>query len=119
MPKLLTKQNFKCDMYCGECCKKLLVDVTKKEIDKIENLNYKKEDFVFLNPFKKSRFFLKKDEKGWCVFLKKDKEGKYSCNIYKDRPKTCKTYPFFKENKKIISCLPEKLYPSVFSSLKK
>jgi len=114
MEKLLTPKNFKCDRFCGECCKKLLVQVGKEEIKKIKNLGYK--DFLFEDPFNKNRFFLKKNENGWCTFLEKNKEGKYSCTIHKNRPKICNKYPFF-DKKPIKSCLPEVLYPNVFFSL--
>lgn len=112
MEKLLTPKNFKCDRFCGECCKKLLVQVDNKESENIKKLGYK--DFLFKDPFN-NRFFLKKDEKGWCIFLDKNKEGKYSCRIHKNRPKICKEYPFF-DKKPIKSCLPEVLYPNVFFS---
>jgi len=112
MGKLLTAENFKCDRHCGECCKKMLVQVNKEEINRIEKLGHK--DFIFEDHFNESRFFLKKDEKGWCIFLKKEKDGKYACSIYKNRPKICQQYPFFNKGEKVESCLPEDLYPNVF-----
>lgn len=111
---MINPKNFKCDRYCGECCKKLLVRVSKKEISAIEELGYK--DFDFADPFDKG-FFLKKTEKGWCTFLDKDKNGKYSCKIHKNRPDDCKKYPFFNK-KELESCLPEVLYPNVFFTIK-
>ena len=41
MEKLWTKENFKCDRYCGECCKKLVVRVNSKDIDRIKRLGHK------------------------------------------------------------------------------
>jgi len=110
---MINPKTFKCDRYCGECCKKLLVQVDKSDIEKINNLGH--EDFLFKDPFNKNRFFLKKDEKGWCTFLEKNKKGKYSCKIHKDRPKDCRVYPFF-DKKELESCLPEVLFPNVFFS---
>ncbi|MBI2134385.1 YkgJ family cysteine cluster protein [Candidatus Woesearchaeota archaeon] len=115
MKPLLTKENFKCDRYCGECCKKMLVAVSNKDIKNIEKLGYKKESFVMKDVFNSKRKFLKKEENGWCVFLEKEKDGKYSCKIHKDRPEVCQKYPFFPGTpKEIKSCLPEDLYPNVF-----
>lgn len=87
-----------------------------KILKKIKKLGYKEEHFLFEYPFNKNEFFLKKDEKGWCVFLNKSKDGKYSCGIHKNRPKTCRKYPFFEDVKKIKSCLPEHMFPNVFFS---
>ena len=119
MKQLLTKGNFKCDRYCGECCKKTLVAVSKKDIEKIKRVGYNKNEFLMDDPFNEKRFFLKKRQNGWCVFLEKEKDGKYSCKIHKDRPETCQKYPFFGKNPKPIkSCLPEDLYPNVFFKLR-
>ena len=112
---LWTKENFKCDRYCGECCKKTLVEVSGKDITRIKKSGYNENEFLMKGPFNEKRLFLKKDEKGWCVFLEKDKDGKYTCKIHKDRPEVCRKYPFFPETpKEIKSCRPEDLYPNVF-----
>lgn len=117
MEKVWTKENFKCDRYCGECCKKTLVDVSSKDITRIKKRGYNENEFLMKYPFNEKRLFLKKDENGWCVFLEKDKDGKYTCKIHKDRPEVCQKYPFFRENEQIKSCLPENLYPNVFFKL--
>lgn len=117
MPKFLNPSTFKCDRYCGECCKKTLVPLRKEDIKEIKQLGYEESDFLMQDPFIKQRKLLKKTEKGWCIFLKKSKEGKYSCSIHKNRPLTCQIYPFFSDVP-IETCLPEKLYPNVFFSLK-
>jgi len=118
MTKLWTKENFKCDRYCGECCKKTMVSLSKEDISRIKKLGYKEEYFLFRNYFNSKKDMLKKDKKGWCVFLKKDKNNRYSCKIHKNRPKTCREYPFFGKNPEPIkSCLPQDLYPNVFFSL--
>ena len=132
MERLWTRENFKCDRYCGECCKKMLVAVSNKDIQRIEKLGYKKENFVMKDVFnlmkikdfqdtgnlrfpRAKRKFLKKQENGWCIFLGKEKDGKYTCKIHKHRPEVCQKYPFFPETpKEIKSCLPEDLYPNVF-----
>ncbi|MBI2651074.1 YkgJ family cysteine cluster protein [Candidatus Woesearchaeota archaeon] len=109
MIELFKKQNFQCNRYCGECCKKLIVQVSKKEIGKIAALGHKKEEFAAADLIDSKKFVLKKNHDG-CVFLKKHKDGKYSCSIYENRPKICRQYPFFKKNA-VKSCLPSDLYP--------
>jgi Fe-S-cluster containining protein len=112
---MLTKENFQCNRYCGQCCKKLVIRVSKGEIEKIRKLGYKDEDFLERDLAYRHKFVLKRNKKG-CVFLKKNKDGKYSCRIYKNRPKTCRQYPFFGNKNKIGSCLPNKIYTSAFVS---
>ena len=120
MPELFTRKNFKCDRYCGECCKKYLVSLNKKDIKKIKNLGYKEDEFIANDFFDQNHQFLKKQKNGWCIFLEKEKSGKYSCSIHKNRPEICQQYPFFGKNPKPIeSCLPQDLYPNVFFSFSK
>ena len=115
MENLLTKKAFKCNRYCGECCKKMLVFLGSKDIKNIKGLGYNEEEFLEKDPFNKKRVILRKDGQG-CVFLKKDKNDKYSCRIYENRPDTCRKYPFFTGKEKLKSCLPNELYPNVFFS---
>ncbi len=116
MKDILTKENFQCNRYCGQCCKKLIIRVNKTDIEKIRKLGYEDKDFLDRDLRYKHKFILKRDNKK-CIFLKKHKDGKYSCVIYKDRPKTCIQYPFFGKNK-IKSCLPNKIFPSAFVSFR-
>lgn len=118
MAEELTKQNFQCDMHCGQCCKQLAVMISQNEVKQIRNLGYKDEDFLEKDLLYIKKLVLKRDRKG-CVFLKKHKDGKYSCKIYKNRPKTCRQYPFFRKNNKVGSCLPKNMFPSEFFSLDK
>lgn len=111
---MLAKNTFKCDRYCGKCCKELVVRVDNKEIDKIRKLGHDVNDFLERDLIDENTFVLKKNKKG-CVFLKKNKSGMYTCSIHKDRPKICQKYPFFNK-KPIKSCYPEDMYPtSLFS----
>jgi hypothetical protein len=112
---MFTKENFECDRHCGQCCKKLVIRISKPEIEKIRKLGYNEDDFLERDLLYRNKFVLKRNKKG-CVFLKKHKDGKYSCIIYKNRPKTCEQYPFFGKNNKVGSCLPNKMYPSAFIS---
>jgi Fe-S-cluster containining protein len=111
-----TKSNFKCDRYCGKCCVTPYVMVDKQDIKIIKKLGHEEEDFVQRDYVYPEKFVLKKNDKG-CVFLKKNKKGRYSCSIHKNKPKTCRKYPFF-DNKAIKSCYPEDLYPDELFSFK-
>ena len=115
---MITKEDFECNRYCGRCCKELIIRVNKSEIEKIRKLGYKDEDFLDRDLRYKHKFILKRNN-NMCIFLKRHKDGKYSCIIYNERPKTCRQYPFFNKNKEIKSCFPEKMYPSAFVSFTK
>jgi Fe-S-cluster containining protein len=112
MKNAITKESFQCDRHCGECCKKLAVKVTKENIKQIKKLGYKEEDFLENDLIPINVFILKRNKKG-CIFLKKSKGGEYSCTIHKNRPKTCRQYPFFEKDKYIESCLPKDMFPNV------
>jgi|TARA_Y100000310_G_C20680087_1_gene815403 Fe-S-cluster containining protein len=116
MQKPFTKKNFKCDRYCGECCKKLTVKLTKSDIAKIKELEFKEKDFVDDNLAHLNIFFIKNDH--GCFFLNENSNGKFSCKIHDIRPKTCRQYPFFGKNPKPIkSCLPQDLYLTAFKTV--
>ena len=115
---MLTLSNFKCDRYCGECCKKTLIPLRKEDISRIKKTGLSEREFVMPDPHIKARKLLKKQENGWCIFLRKTKHGVYNCEMYKNRPWECEQYPFFTHDP-IKSCLPQKLYPNVFFSQKK
>ena len=112
MDNVFTKESFQCNRYCGECCKKLSVLVSKEDIKNITKLGIKKEDFLDRDLLSINKFMLKRDKDG-CIFLKQHKDGKYSCSIHKNRPKTCRQYPFFGKEKAIDSCLPQDMFPNV------
>ncbi len=116
MENLFTKESFQCNRYCGECCKKLVVRVNKEDIKNIKKIGYDEEDFLERDLLYRHKFVLKRDKDG-CVFLKEHKDGKYSCSIYENRPKTCKQYPFFGKKNRVGSCLPQDMFPNVFLKL--
>tara|TARA_B100001971_G_scaffold215114_1_gene257735 strand:- start:7348 stop:7638 length:291 start_codon:yes stop_codon:yes gene_type:complete len=86
--------------------------VSNGEVKTITKLGHKKEDFLNKELLSINKYMLKRDKNG-CIFLKHHKDGKYSCSIRKNRPKTCKQYPFFGKEKSIGSCLPEDMFPNV------
>jgi Fe-S-cluster containining protein len=91
----MINEEFSCKR-CAECCKKLTVKITKKDIDRIKKLGFS--HFFEFDDFIRS-YVLLKDEKG-CIFLEEDQ-----CKIYDDRPKTCKDYPFC-ESDEVEDCRP-------------
>ncbi|MBW2976877.1 YkgJ family cysteine cluster protein [Candidatus Woesearchaeota archaeon] len=112
---MLMKNDFRCNRYCGQCCKKLVVRVSKADIERIRKLGCDEKDFLERDLLYRNKFILKKNEKG-CIFLKRHKDGKYSCTIYKHRPKTCVHYPFFSKNRAVKGCMPKDMFPSAFLS---
>jgi len=112
MQDMFTKESFQCNRYCGECCKKLSVMVSKGDIRNITKLGIKKEDFLDEDLLSINKFMLKRDKNG-CIFLKQHLDGKYSCTIHLNRPKICRQYPFFGKNNKVRSCLPQDMFPNV------
>jgi uncharacterized protein len=90
--------HFKCTG-CGKCCTGSpgFVWLTEDDIEKLcGHFNLSKADFLEKYARKvNKKYSLKEDDKTYdCVFLK---EGKY-CQVYKDRPIQCKTYPYWLEN---------------------
>src|SRR3989338_3809663 len=94
---MISKETFECDRHCGQCCKKLIVRVNKEEIERIRKQGYEDENFLERDLVYRNKFVLKRENEN-CIFLKKHNDGKYSCIIYKNRPKTCRQYPFFSKN---------------------
>ena len=35
MKNILTKENFQCNRYCGQCCKKLIIRANESDTEKI------------------------------------------------------------------------------------
>ena len=116
MQDLFKKQNFQCNLFCGECCRKLVVEITPSEVKKIKSLGYKEEEFTEKGFFHPNQYTLKRTKEG-CIFLNEEKNGSFSCKIYENRPKVCRDYPFFNGNK-VKSCLPQDMYPNVFFKFK-
>jgi Fe-S-cluster containining protein len=109
MEGIFTKKNFQCNRYCGQCCKELVVQVSRSDISRIKGLGFDEKYFVDKDIMYPQKSVLKRTEKG-CIFLDKGKDGKYSCRIHPSRPKICRKYPFFKESG-VKSCLPKDMFP--------
>ena len=64
----------KCNQ-CGRCCKYWTIDISLKDVHRLEKLGFKQRDFIDLS---RGRLLLKKNKES-CVFLNKDN----SCRIHK------------------------------------
>lgn len=104
---MLNKNNFKCQR-CGECCKAYTVVLHEQDIKKIKQLGYSKDFFAIkdYNPEYSTTQYVLKRENSKCLFLR-FKDNQAYCEIYKNRPRICRIYPFFKEE--ISSCKPQNL----------
>jgi|ETNmetMinimDraft_33_1059910.scaffolds.fasta_scaffold133401_1 Fe-S-cluster containining protein len=69
---------------CGYCCT-LIVNLSERDIKRIENQGYKKKDFV--DPRENIKLV-----DNQCVFLYKE-SGKYLCLVYEHRPNVCRVFP--------------------------
>ena len=78
---------------CQALCCRQNRELTLKDIEKIAKATgMKKEDFIRVNPKKRSSPFILKKKGGKCVFLKKS----FQCQLHsiKAKPILCQTYPF-------------------------
>ena len=110
--QFLTKENFKCTK-CGQCCRPI-VKVTEKDITRIEETGWKREDFLAIDP-KKEESPMKdtlKQKNFVCMFLKKQRdtngENIFICSIYDHRPDICRKYPFIPGKENITDCRPRR-----------
>lgn len=89
------KNNICIQKKCIKCCLETSMLLSNSDIQNIENIGYKKKNFVRIN----NRWFYLKNKNGRCVFH----NGK-KCMIYDNRPEGCKLYPliFDEEHKKAI-----------------
>ena len=76
---------------CIQCCKETNMPLSKKDINRIENLGYTSDFFINIH----DGWFQLKNRDGHCVF-----HNGMKCLIYENRPEGCQLYPiiFNKEN---------------------
>ena len=98
---LLQKRfRFKCKRCATFCCRLGGPELTRKDIERIEEAGYHVKDFLELansefEGMPVMRSSLKNREDGSCIFLKFDaKQNRYECSIYDFRPILCRFYPF-------------------------
>jgi Fe-S-cluster containining protein len=85
------------DFTCAICCKDTKMMLSLRDIEKIEKLGYKKNDFCFQD---EDGFYKLHNVNGECFFLVENE-----CQIYSDRPQGCKFYPIvfdLDENKAVL-----------------
>ena len=109
---------FKCKQCATFCCELGGPNLTRGDIERIEQAGYKTESF--LGPVQNGRYksvvtpygCLRNKKDGSCIFLKFNHEKRsYECAIYDVRPVLCRLYPFEVETPsrnctiiRIISC---------------
>ncbi len=71
---------------CFECCKETEMMLTRKDIERLEKLGFKREEFCIKN----GNFLKLRNIKGLCFFLDPEKG---LCTVYKNRPEGCRLYP--------------------------
>jgi len=92
---------FKCKRCATFCCKLGGPNLTKGDIERIEQAGYKAESF--LEPVQNGKYesmitpygCLRNRKDSSCIFLRfNDKNRSYECAIYSVRPILCRLYPF-------------------------
>ena len=71
--------------FCGKCCYQTEMPLTKEDIERIERLGYRREDFAI----KVNGVYRLRNVNGKCYFL--DESNR--CVIYDHRPIGCRIYP--------------------------
>ena len=69
---------------CSLCCIDTRMPLTRRDIDRIINLGYGREDFIIRENGERRL----RNVDGKCFFLQDER-----CKIYPDRPEGCRTYP--------------------------
>jgi len=80
------RKEFSCKR-CGHCCR-LLVQVSEKDISRLEKVGYKRKDFL---EKKKDKYYIKRIN-GYCPWLKIE-NGNAKCKVYEYRPNICRIFP--------------------------
>ena len=93
--EILDPKTFKCTK-CGECCRPI-VKVDEDDINRIEKLGNKRDDFIQFDS--KINSSVLKQKNNVCIFLERQGD-EFVCSIYNNRPKVCQKYPFIKDEVK-------------------
>jgi len=81
---------------CGVCCTETEMLLSKKDIKRLENKGYSKNQFV---RYDKQGYAELKNRDGYCVFYDLVKR---QCSVYIDRPSGCRVYPVILDEEKGI-----------------
>ncbi len=71
--------------FCGRCCYQTEMPLTEEDIERIEKLGFKREDFAV----KVDGVYRLRNVNGKCYFL----DDSNRCKIYEHRPIGCRIYP--------------------------
>lgn len=71
---------------CCECCKETEMMLTGKDVERLERLGFKRDEFCVRD----GNFLKLRNIKGLCFFLD---PGKGLCTVYENRPEGCRIYP--------------------------
>jgi Fe-S-cluster containining protein len=72
---------------CGVCCTETEMLLSKKDIKRLEDKGYKRNQFA---KYDKQGYAQLKNRDGYCVFYDLIKR---ECRVYADRPSGCRIYP--------------------------
>jgi len=105
MEEYLNPDTFNCTN-CGQCCR-LIVKVSEKDIQGIEETGLSRKEFLTYDPVTKNTKTkdVLQHHLGVCTFLRRKGE-QYYCAIYEHRPDGCRAYPLVKDNLKLTDCRP-------------
>lgn len=83
-------------MRCGECCKETEMLLSNKDIERLEEKGYNRNDFVHVD---KDGYALLRNIDGVCFFFDLKKRR---CNERQSRPAGCRIYPVMHDEEKGI-----------------
>ena len=83
---------------CGDCCTQTEMLLSNKDIERLQNQGYHKEQFARFN---KAGYAVLKNQKGFCFFYNPMQRR---CIVYTVRPSGCRVYPvILDEDKGIVA----------------
>jgi Fe-S-cluster containining protein len=81
---------------CGICCTETEMLLSKKDIERLENIGYSKTHFA---KHDKQGYVQLKNRDGYCIFY--DVQNR-QCRVYANRPSGCRVYPVILDEEKGI-----------------
>jgi len=72
--------------HCGKCCEKTEMELSNKDIEKLERMGYRREEFTVMN----NGVTQLRNVGGWCYFYSPVEKR---CRVYGERPLGCRLYP--------------------------
>jgi Fe-S-cluster containining protein len=78
--------------YCGKCCEKTEMELSSRDIERLEEAGYSREDFTVTGEDGLTRL---RNVGEWCYFYD---PAEKKCQVYQDRPLGCFIYPVVYSN---------------------